>query len=165
MLCVGPLAWNDSRYEHNIPHKGDIMTVYHPDSGLPATVDHQKDYKPRAELGPGLTPPVLPQESQNESEVPPRRPWHPFNELLDFEFAEVALEARLSRGQIDRLLKIIEKAVAKMPFTLRTSSQLEEMWASAPVLQTQVSFLEPLFFSICIDSCLCCAVRKIYNFC
>lgn len=131
------LTDQDRQLTHKL-RKGDIMTVYHPESGLAPVVECKEKYKPRAELRINAT---LGSSAFTSLEDEDRRPWHPFTELLDFEFAEVALSAHLTRAQITKLLKIIQKIkVEKAPFTLETYDQLQKTWETASVLQTSVGF-------------------------
>ncbi|KAG2132824.1 uncharacterized protein EDB93DRAFT_1242892 [Suillus bovinus] len=37
------------------------------------------------------------------------KPWHPFRSRGDFEFSEIALEAALNKGQVDKLLSLIAR--------------------------------------------------------
>ena len=122
----------DPRKNHQL-QKGDIMTVYHPHSGLPARIDHAHEYKPRAEIRDATI--NIPQASSR----PDHLPWHPFNELLDFEFAEVAQDAHLSHAQIDKLLTIINKvAEKKARFTLKKFGDLKSASDKASNLQSGV---------------------------
>ena len=126
----------DPRSEREL-QVGDIMTVYHPHSGLPTRVDHKENYAPRAEnhldsgvLGCDTTP----------AEDSERRPWHPFDELLDFEFADVARDAHLSHAQVDKLLSIINKiTTGRGRFTLKTHQQIQDAWDKASIQHTSVS--------------------------
>jgi hypothetical protein len=112
---------------------GDVMTVYHPKSGLPTTVEHLEQYRQRTEVAQNQTSSLCPAN-------PEAKPWHPFAQLLDFEFAEVALDAHLNQSQIEKILKIINKVASPdAAFTLRSYQQLQKTWELASTLQTPVS--------------------------
>lgn len=109
------------------------MTVYHPHSGLAPTLDHFGDYKRSPDSSGDVRRPVPPDET----------PWEPFRSRLDFEFAELATEARLNRSQIERLLRIMNKAAENgSQFTLRSYKDLEDTWERASHSQSLVSGLE-----------------------
>ncbi|KAI6027992.1 hypothetical protein BKA83DRAFT_4462562 [Pisolithus microcarpus] len=59
-------------------------------------------------------------------------PWYPFRSCLDFEFAELVLEATLSKEQINHFLKLIKSArCGSDPFTLNEYSDLRSTWQAA----------------------------------
>ena len=59
----------------------DIKVEYHPNSGIPTSVEHLHEYRQRR-LG----------ERQQLAD----QPWKPFRTRGDFEFAEIALDAALN---------------------------------------------------------------------
>ncbi|KAG1850125.1 hypothetical protein F4604DRAFT_1934564 [Suillus subluteus] len=70
----------------------DIKVDYHPHSQIPSTIHHFADFS--------CTRPM-------EASVPwSHTPWEPFWTQLDFEVAEIALEAALNTDQTNRLLSL-----------------------------------------------------------
>jgi len=60
---------------------------------------------------------------------PSTDPWYPFRSRLDFEFADLALEAALSKEQTNRLLKLAQRIRSnKEQFTLRDYNDVECSW-------------------------------------
>ncbi|KAJ7765259.1 hypothetical protein B0H16DRAFT_1310292 [Mycena metata] len=101
------------------PHKGNIKRVFHP-HGERSTVNMSFD-------------------DYRESQVlPKRRPLldkectAPFRARMDFELAELAQDAMMNKGQINRLIALMHRC-AENPqgFTLRNYSDLEYMWELA----------------------------------
>lgn len=134
-------------------HIGDLLTVYHPHSALPSTISHYPGVQHGTRLAarPSMDtsrPASSSKDSANanDSELSSdseshsrRRPWHPWNELLDFEFAELALDAHLNEAQITKLLSIIHKvAKDEGKFTLHSYVDLQKSWEAAQVLTTPV---------------------------
>lgn len=106
---------------------GDILSVFHPYSGLAPSLQSSEEYalKPDNEARSGVDPCA--------------EPWRPFASRLDFEFAEVAAEAHLSRGTIGRLLKIIrDVAGGDTSFTFKSPTDVDAAWEKASNLQTMV---------------------------
>ena len=63
---------------------------------------------------------------------PSEEPWKPFTSRADFEFAELAHEAHLNKGQVTRLLALIKKiASRKDTFTLHSSDDVSAAWEKA----------------------------------
>lgn len=68
-----------------------------------------------------------------------KRPWDPFPTRTDFELAEVMLDAHLNRGQIERILSIIWKAMngsensneATDRVTIQNTADLDNIWDHA----------------------------------
>ena len=70
-----------------------------------------------------------------------RPPWHPFPTRTDFELAEVMLDGHLNRGQIERILSIIWKAINGSEnsndaidsnrITIQNSADLNKIWDHA----------------------------------
>lgn len=71
------------------PLLNDIKTEYHPSSGRRASIVSFEEYD---------------YERQPRPIPPAQHPWKPFRSLIDFEIAEVALEAALNRSQLDKLI-------------------------------------------------------------
>ncbi|KAF8066566.1 hypothetical protein FPV67DRAFT_1196119 [Lyophyllum atratum] len=108
-----------------IPVLNDIKTEYHPSSRIPTKIESFVDYN----------------TSRVPDPIPPEdKPWEPFRSRLDFEVSELALEAALSRKQIDRLIGIIHCAMEgneSNKFTIGSSGEMKDMWEAASVLRTR----------------------------
>jgi hypothetical protein len=103
-----------------VPDPDDIKIEYHPSSGLSAQVFHFDDYK----SGDPSTAQVSPL-ANNE-------PWKPFRSRLDFEFAEVALQAALNKEQTDTLIRLMHSVHQGHDlFTLSSHGELTEIWGEA----------------------------------
>lgn len=74
--------------------------------------------------------------------LPDENPWLPFCSQEDFEFAELAHTAALSRNQIDALIKFI-KQCKRNPglFTFEKAQDVEWSWEDVSKLLTLVSTL------------------------
>ena len=71
-------------------------------------------------------------------------PWYPFWSRLDFEFAELALEAALSKEQTTRLLTLAQRIHARTEkFTLQSYHDLQNTWKAAEHCTTPVSTYNP----------------------
>ncbi|KAG2034409.1 hypothetical protein BDR03DRAFT_1067511, partial [Suillus americanus] len=73
----------------------DIKVVHHPKSGIPAKVHAFGDFKRH-----------LAHHSSWFAPEPDTQPWRPFKSRLEFDVAELALEAALNNAQTDCLLDI-----------------------------------------------------------
>ncbi|EPQ59880.1 hypothetical protein GLOTRDRAFT_103770 [Gloeophyllum trabeum ATCC 11539] len=111
-------------YEEKVRHKGeerrqvdDIKIEWHPHSGRPPEIHRFADYRREVDSTPA--PP------------PDSEPWRPFQSRLDFEFAELALRAGLTKAETDTLFTLCHRAVAGEPFTLRDHAELTVTWESA----------------------------------
>ncbi|KAI5987075.1 hypothetical protein EDD15DRAFT_2372818 [Pisolithus albus] len=94
----------------------DILVEHHPSTARPSEkipfVEFAQGHQPRA-YKPDLS----------------TDPWYPFRSRLDFEFAELALEAALSKEQINRFLKLIKSArCGRDSFTLNEYADLRSTW-------------------------------------
>ncbi|KAI6099065.1 hypothetical protein F5141DRAFT_1190670 [Pisolithus sp. B1] len=66
-------------------------------------------------------------------------PWYLFRSHLDFKFAELALEATLSKEQINHFLKLIKSACCRCDsFTPNEYTDLHSMWCAASHCMTAV---------------------------
>ncbi|KAG1846280.1 hypothetical protein F4604DRAFT_1884179 [Suillus subluteus] len=88
-----------------LPQLDDIKVDYHPNSQIPSTIHHFADFS---------------RTRPTEASVPRNHaPWEPFQTRLDFEVAEIALEAALTAEQTNRLLSLVHR------------SALRELWSTA----------------------------------
>lgn len=106
----------------------DIKIEYHPKSGCQYVIQCFQDYEFSS------TP--------KKSVVIDDEPWKPFCTQLDFEFAELALQAALSKGQINAFIKLIHHCAEQVEkLTLKNSDDLEDVWENASTRMTPVSCL------------------------
>lgn len=75
-----------------------------------------------------------------DTTLPPANPWRPFKSKLDFEFAELALEASLSKRQVEKMISIIRQTQSgEDHFNIHSHQELHEAWNQASALLTPVS--------------------------
>ena len=104
----------------------DIKVEYHKAAGIGARVYPFEEFNSRA-------PDVDPDPSDE--------PWKPFMSRADFEFAELAHEAHLNKGQVTRFLALIKKiASRKDTFTFHTPSDVDTAWEKAKLRYPLVCF-------------------------
>ena len=103
-----------------MPDPDDIKIQYHPSSGLSAQVFYFDDYK-------SGDPPTV-----GVSHLGDNEPWKPFCSRLDFEFAEVALQAALNKEQTNTLIRLMHSAQQSHDsFTLSSYKELTGIWKEA----------------------------------
>ena len=70
-----------------------------------------------------------------------------FRSRLDFEFAELALQAALSKEETGRLIKLVQRAITgKEQFTLATHKEVHETWTS---LEHRFTPIHKLILVVC----------------
>ncbi|KAG1838862.1 hypothetical protein DFJ58DRAFT_718667 [Suillus subalutaceus] len=96
----------------------DIRCEYHPSSGIPPEVHAFEDFKRH--------PTPL-------ASIPPNKhPWAPFKSRLEFELAELALEACLNNEQTDRLIRLCNRCTSRQEkFTFQTHKDIHDRWETA----------------------------------
>ena len=115
-----------------IPNAGDIVIEYHPHSKRGTRIISSEEFK--ASLGDNLEP----------SGPPDSEPWHPFHSREDFEFAEIVHDAALNRGQIERMIKLIQSCQDKPgKFTFESHNDLKLTLESTSKLLTPVTIYLP----------------------
>jgi len=93
----------------------DIKCEYHPSSGMAPKVHAFNDFKRRP------TPLT--------STSPDKCPWAPFKSRLEFEIAELALEACLNNEQTDRLIKFCNRCASREEkFTFQNHKDIHNKW-------------------------------------
>jgi len=111
----------------------DIRLVFHPNTGIPPQYYHFDDY-----CGTESTPDVssLPQSPERgEGDMP----WRPFSTKLDFEMAEVMLDAHMNAAQIKRMLALVHEVVRHPEtFTLVNLKHLSDIWDVARKTRTEM---------------------------
>ncbi|KAI0092164.1 hypothetical protein BDY19DRAFT_928654 [Irpex rosettiformis] len=120
----GPSTFSSSRYgplsdksRSREAQRDDIKLEYHHSAHKPADIYAFEDFK----------------RSESEARSNPiGEPWAPFDSRTEFEFAELAHEARLSKRQIKRLLKLIDKISSRKDrFSFKTSDDVDRAWTKA----------------------------------
>ncbi|KAG2090404.1 uncharacterized protein F5147DRAFT_748245 [Suillus discolor] len=71
-------------------------------------------------------------EYHPSSGIPPEHPWAPFKSRLEFELAELALEACLNNEQTDQLIRLCNRCTSRQEkFTFRTHKDIHDRWETA----------------------------------
>ncbi|KAI0796362.1 hypothetical protein BC629DRAFT_1734435 [Irpex lacteus] len=117
-----PLASNDAvpAEEATTPNIDDIRVEYHPDirPRRPTIVypfEQFSQQRPKADFAPSL-----------------EEPWRPFATRVDFEFAELVHESRMSQGAIERLLKLVRDVqTGEGELTFDSHSDVRRAWDHA----------------------------------
>lgn len=112
----------------------NIKLEYHPSSGITPEVYSFNDFKCR--------PPT-------SSAPPNKRPWAPFKSRLEFEVAELALEACLNNDQTDRLITLCNRCASQSEkFTFQNHKDIRERWDAVSHCTTGVFFLRSFWYSM-----------------
>ena len=103
----------------------DIRIEYHPNSGRQADVFKLDEYHQSATAA--------------NTTVDPE-PWAPFQTREDFEFAEIALETGMTRGQVNALIKLFHKCINKGEgsFTISSHKDMADKFKVASNRLTKV---------------------------
>lgn len=100
------------------PTVNDICETYHPRTGRPTRLHSFEEYKS--------------ERQEPDPDALDDQPWKPFRSRADFEFAELTLEARMNRGQIDRLIAIVDSIVTRQSaFSFKGYSDVDAAWQLA----------------------------------
>ncbi|KAG0707969.1 hypothetical protein DFH29DRAFT_979579 [Suillus ampliporus] len=118
----------------------DIKVEHHPNSGIKTKVYAFEEFQRR---------PVA-----ATSDPPPnKKPWLPFKSQLEFEVAQIALEAALNNEQTDRLIKICRRcAIGKDKFTFENHKDIHKKWDA--VSQCVTGFMKEVILMMCEDKSL-----------
>ncbi len=111
----------DPQYDVN-----NIKTEYHPHSGQETVVMAFENFT----------------RARSSTYQPPRddKPWRPFASRTDFEFAELVLDAALSKKQVNALLKLVHRIKqGEDSLTFTTYNDVQQAWADASPKVTPVS--------------------------
>jgi len=101
--------------EFALPQLDDIKIDYHPSSQIPSTIHHFSDFS---------------RSRPTEDYVPHNSaPWEPFRTRFDFEVAEIALEAKLTKEQTNRLFDLIHRSAGGEEFTLQNHDEVQTLWS------------------------------------
>ncbi|KAI0644335.1 hypothetical protein C8Q79DRAFT_913714 [Trametes meyenii] len=102
----------------------DFLTVHHPHSKQPPSIHHFEEFS--------RAPPKPDPSKLNSS------PWEPFQSRLDFDFVDFALDAALNQGQINTLLKLIDRiSESRSEFSFRSYNDVKGAWEAASHLNVQ----------------------------
>jgi hypothetical protein len=86
--------------------------------------------------------------SQPSDPAATQAPWHPFHSRLDFEIAELSLNAHLNKADTENLLSIIRRCIeTPEQFTLSSHKDLSEYWDLARSMTDSVSKSVQLSFT------------------
>ena len=97
----------------------EIRVEYHPNSGRHADIFEPDQYCKS-----------VPDSDCNAMSEP--EPWAPFKTREDFEFAEMVLEAGMTRGQVKALIKLFHKCIKKEgSFTISKYKDMENTFKVA----------------------------------
>lgn len=100
------------------------MIKYHPTTHTPSRIQHFEDYGKQDD-----SQPAKPHSSE---------PWKPFQSRIDFDFAELVLDAALNNDQVEALIQIIKRVAGGEKFTLSGNHELRNTWKEATTLLTPV---------------------------
>ncbi|KAG1905761.1 uncharacterized protein F5891DRAFT_1125792 [Suillus fuscotomentosus] len=104
--------------QSNKPMPDDIKVEYHPHSKIPSTIHRFVDFSRH--------------HSMEDSVPRSTSPWEPFRTRLDFEVAEIALEAAMTKDQTNRLFNLLHRsACGKEAFTLQSHDEVRSFWEMA----------------------------------
>jgi len=104
-----------------------IRTEYHYTSGRPTRVDQFEDYHSHANT------------AQAMSYTINSKPWWPFLSRTDFEFAEIALEAAMTKKQIERMINLFRQCShGRDSFNLTNYNDARSTWEAASQRHTPV---------------------------
>jgi hypothetical protein len=114
-----------SHDEHQTgPSIDDVKIEHHSHSERPAEILPLKTYQGR----------------RYKIETPKlntQQPWKPFQTRAEFEFAEVALKAGLSKNQADTLISLMKRCIrGEETFEIDSHAHLCEIWNAGAVLHT-----------------------------
>jgi hypothetical protein len=113
------------------PQLHEIKIIYHPASKRPEQHFNINNNLPGVSASTGSSDPVNVEA-----------PWHPFRSRLDFEIAELSLNAHLSKADTEHLLSIIRRCIeTPEQFTLSGHKDLSEYWDMARSMTDCVSSL------------------------
>jgi len=108
------------------PQLDDIKIKYHPHSKIPSTVHAFSNFSCHCP-----TEDTMPHHTS---------PWEPFCTRLDFEVAEIALAAMMTKDQTNRLFELMRRAAStKEDFTLQSHDEVHTLWKMASEWFTPVS--------------------------
>jgi len=137
----------------------DIKVIHHPSARIEERVFAFDDYCGTDSFRPEPSG-VAPLSSEDLE-----RPWRPFRTKLDFEVAEVVLDAHMNTLQTEKLLALIHEAIRDPEsFTLANSKDLSSVWDFARSTRTDKVGKFPILIILSLISHNC-AVHKENDLC
>lgn len=123
-------------YPESIPGSHDER-----ESG-PLVDDIKIEYHPHTKRPPDIFSLNVYQARRHKIKVPrtnSKRPWKPFQTRAEFEFAEVALKASLTKNQVDALIQVMQRCIkGEDTFEIHDHAHLCKIWDAGAVLHTAV---------------------------
>lgn len=66
----------------------------------------------------------------------------PFSTQIDYEYADLILDAGLNMQQSNRLILLLHKVAQGERFTIKTHSEVQKLWKEASGKLAEVSFIK-----------------------
>jgi hypothetical protein len=96
----------------------NIRTEYHPNSGRGVKIETFEDYRKHS-----MKPISVPEITD---------PWRPFQSRTNFEFAQLALDAALTKTHVNKLIQLVERCIkGQDSFNLTNHQDLCKTWDAA----------------------------------
>ncbi|KAG1738384.1 uncharacterized protein EDB91DRAFT_1237752 [Suillus paluster] len=112
---------DDGDLEYHEFEVDDIKVVHHPKSRIPTKVHVFGDFKRHPA-----------HHSSWSTPEPDAQPWRPFKSRLEFDIAEITLEAALNNAQTDHLLDICRRCARQSEkFTFQNHKDIRAKWDAA----------------------------------
>ena len=128
----------------------DFKMEYHPCSKRPTLFQMSDEFRVWKDTHPPPNP----------------APWHPFQCQGDFEFAEIVLEASLTKGQVDALLDLISRVARReAQVTFKNDAELRKVCNSTVEELMPVSKCNYFIYVLCNCLIRCTAVCPTYGYC
>lgn len=119
------------------PTIGDIKIEHHPDTKRDPDIIPFKMYQAR--------------QKHKKPQLNTKRPWKPFGTRSEFEFAEVALRAGLTKNQVNALIQVMQRCIqGEDSFAIRDHDHLHTIWNAGAILHTAVSSFQLFWTSLTI---------------
>lgn len=117
------------------PIDDDIRTEFHTHSGRKAKTARFEDY--------GRSADDADKRYSARYSGPEFYPWSPFALRLDFELAELILEASLNKAQTEKFISLMHRcSLGVEKFTIANHKDLQETWGKSSTKSTAVSVLK-----------------------
>ena len=116
-----------------IPLVGDIKIEHHPDTKRVPDFIPLKTYQAKQKL--------------KKPRSNTRKPWKPFRSRSEFEFAEVALRAGLTKMQVNALIQVMQRCIqGEDSFQIRDHDHMHTIWDAGAILHATVCLFYSSFF-------------------
>jgi len=120
-LTTQPDPYADELKDNNV-QQGDIKIIYHPNARLPNRYLTADAYREECETFRRLS---------NGAEKRSHSPWSPFQSRLDYEVAQLMLEAGMNKAFVDRMIRLFHRCKAASKdddFTLEGYDHVRKLW-------------------------------------